>query len=73
MAPTERIRSRVPAQYATVEPDGAGACIVRSRAAWSRHFLMWAALLDEPIEVLGPPELVATARALAARLSSGVA
>jgi hypothetical protein len=62
----------VPNQYATVEPDGAGACIVRSRAAWSRHFLLWAALLDEPIEVLGPAELVDTARELGARLSSSV-
>ena len=73
LAPAERIRGRVPGQYATVEPDGAGACIVRSRAAWSRHFLMWAALLDEAIEVVGPPELVATARELGSRLSSSVA
>ena len=73
LAPAERIRGKVPNQYATVEPDGAGACIVRSRAAWSRHFLMWVALLDESIEVLGPTELVDTARQLGARLSSSVA
>ncbi len=73
LAPAERIRGRVPSQYATVEPDGNGACVVRSRAAWSRHFLMWTALLDEPFEVLGPPELVKTARDLGARLSSSVA
>src|SRR5579863_2715194 len=72
-APAERIRGRVPGQYASVEPDGAGACIVRSRTAWSRHFLMWAAMLDETIEVVGPPELVATARALGSRLSASVA
>jgi hypothetical protein len=34
---------------------------------------MWAALLDEAIEVVGPPELVATARELGSRLSSSVA
>jgi hypothetical protein len=28
------------------------------------------ALLDEPMEVLGPPELAATARTISARLSA---
>jgi hypothetical protein len=72
LAPAARVSGRVPGQYATVEPDGADACIVRSTGAWSRHFLMWAALLNEPIEVLGPPELVKTARELGSRLSASV-
>jgi predicted DNA-binding transcriptional regulator YafY len=61
LAPSARIGGRIPGQYATIEPDGENACIIRSNGAWSRHFLMWAALLNEPIEVLGPPELVETA------------
>ena len=32
------------------------ACIVTTRGAWSRSFLVWMALLDEPMEVLDPPE-----------------
>jgi hypothetical protein len=59
----------VPARYATVEPDGDDACIVTTRGSWSREFLVWMALLDEPIEVLGPPELVEAARALVGRLA----
>ena len=38
--------------------------------AWSHGFLVWMATLDEPMEVLGPPELVEAARAVVARLSA---
>jgi predicted DNA-binding transcriptional regulator YafY len=72
LAPAARISGRIPGQYATVEPDGANACIIRSNGAWSRHFLMWTALLGEQIEVLGPPELIATARELGNVLSAAV-
>jgi predicted DNA-binding transcriptional regulator YafY len=72
LAPARRITGRVPGQYAKVEPDGADACIVRSSGPWSRHFLMWAAMLDERIEVLGPPELVEVAGRLAGVLSASV-
>ena len=64
------MRSRVPGRYATVEPDGETACIVTSRGAWSRGFLVWMAMLDEPMEVLDPPEMVAAARAVVARLTT---
>ena len=37
---------------------------------WSRSFLVWMALLDEPIEVLDPPELAEAARTLVARLGA---
>jgi hypothetical protein len=67
-APAARIRSRVPGRYATVEPDGEAACIVTSRGGWSPGFLVWMATLDEPMEVLDPPAMVAAARAVAARL-----
>jgi predicted DNA-binding transcriptional regulator YafY len=69
-APAARVRQRVPARYATVEPDGEDACIVTTRGAWSRNFLFWMATLDEPIEVLGPAELIELARALGARLAA---
>ena len=62
--------ARIPARYAVIEPDGEDACIVTSRGAWSHSFLVWMATLDEPIEVLGPPEFAEAARGLAARLSA---
>ena len=64
------IRGAIPARYATVEPDGDDACVVTTPERWSREFLVWMATLDEPIEVLGPPELVEAARAIAARLAA---
>jgi predicted DNA-binding transcriptional regulator YafY len=67
VAAAEALR-RVPDRYASVEPDGEHACIVSTRGPWSHHFLVWMALLDEPMEVLGPPELAAAARTLVSRL-----
>ncbi|MGB8875603.1 MAG: WYL domain-containing protein, partial [Solirubrobacteraceae bacterium] len=68
-APAARARSRIPSRYAEVEPDGEEACIVTTRGAWSRGFLVWMATLDEPMEVLDPPELIEVARTVAARLA----
>jgi predicted DNA-binding transcriptional regulator YafY len=64
-----QIHRRVPTRRAIVEPDGEDSCIVTTRGPWSRHFLVWMALLEQPIEVIGPPELVAVAGTLAERLS----
>jgi predicted DNA-binding transcriptional regulator YafY len=66
--PAARMRERIPNRFATVEPDGQDACIVTTRGAWSRSFLVWMAMLDQPMEVLGPPELADAARSLVARL-----
>jgi predicted DNA-binding transcriptional regulator YafY len=63
-------RRRIPDRYATVEPDGEQACIVTTRGSWSRDFLVWMALLDEPMEILGPPQLVDAAKALVLRLQT---
>jgi predicted DNA-binding transcriptional regulator YafY len=71
-AAATRIRDRVPSRYATVEPEGQSTCIVTTRGAWSRSFLVWMALLDEPMEVIGPPELADAARTLLARLGAAV-
>jgi predicted DNA-binding transcriptional regulator YafY len=67
--PADQAGRRVPDRYATVEADGEQSCIVTTRGGWSRDFLVWMALLDEPMEVLGPPELAEQARALVARLA----
>jgi predicted DNA-binding transcriptional regulator YafY len=66
------IAKRVPSRYATIEPDGEDSCIVTTRGAWSRQFLLWMTLLDEPMQIIGPPELVAVAETLAARLGAAV-
>jgi predicted DNA-binding transcriptional regulator YafY len=72
-APVERIVKRVPSRYAAVEQEGKERCIVTTRGPWSRQFLVWMALLDEPLEVIGPPELLAAAQALAGRLAEASA
>ena len=69
-ASASEIVRRVPSRSATVEPDGDDCCIVTTRGPWSRHFLVWMALLDQPMEVLGPPELTAVAATLALRLTT---
>lgn len=69
-AGAEAVAARVPASRATVEPDGDDACIVTTTGGWSRPFLVWMALLDLELEVLGPPELAAEARTIATRLGA---
>jgi predicted DNA-binding transcriptional regulator YafY len=66
----EAATRRIPARYATVEPDGTDACVVSTRGSWSQEFLVWMALMDAPIEVLEPPELVDAARSMVARLAA---
>jgi predicted DNA-binding transcriptional regulator YafY len=73
LIPAAQASPRIPDRYATVEPDGEHACIVSTRGAWSRNFLVWMAVLDVPMEVLGPPELAETARRLVARLGEAAA
>jgi predicted DNA-binding transcriptional regulator YafY len=70
LLPATHAGRRIPERYATIEPDGEHACIVSTRGAWSRSFLIWMALLDEPIEILGPPELAEAARTLVSRLGA---
>jgi predicted DNA-binding transcriptional regulator YafY len=69
-APIARVSGRVPTRYATCEADGDEACVVTTRNQWSPGFLVWMATLDEPLEVLEPPELAELAGAIAARLIS---
>jgi hypothetical protein len=53
-----------------VEPDGDDACIVATRGSWSQEFLVWMAMMDAPMQVLDPPELVDAARSLVTRLAA---
>ena len=71
-APAATVRRRVPDRYALVEPEGDDRCVISSRGPWTRSFLVWTALLDLPMEVIGPPELAEAAQTLVARLGGGV-
>ena len=71
-APPETLRRRIPERYATIEAVGDDASLVTTRGPWSPYFLVWMSVLDEPIHVIGPPELVEAARSAAARLSEAV-
>jgi predicted DNA-binding transcriptional regulator YafY len=69
-APAETIRRQIPDRYASVQPDGADACLVTTRGGWKRDFIVWMATLGAPIEVLEPPELRELARDIAGRLTA---
>jgi predicted DNA-binding transcriptional regulator YafY len=71
--PATLAERRIPARYASVEPDGSASCIVTTRGQWRREFLVWMATLDVPMEVLSPPELVDLGRTLADRLAEATA
>src|SRR5262249_13199139 len=66
----EAAAQRIPARYATVEPDGDTACIVSTRGSWSQEFLVWMARMDAPMQVLDPPEPVEAAKTLVTRLAA---
>jgi hypothetical protein len=69
-APAATVAGRIPARYATVEPDGDDACIVTTTNGWSTQFVVWMATLDVAMEALEPPELVEQTRTIAARLGA---
>jgi predicted DNA-binding transcriptional regulator YafY len=68
-APAAEIRARMPTRSVRIEADGESACIATTVGPWSRWFLAGAALLDVELELLGPPELIAAAAVVAARLA----
>ncbi len=70
-APIADVRGRVPERWATVEADGADACLVTTLGQWRPSFLVWMGTLDAPLEVVGPPELAEMAAVVARRLSGG--
>ena len=68
--PAGAARRRIPERYVTVAPDGEHACILSTRGPWTREFLVWTALLDVPLDVLGPPELAQAAQVIVSRLTA---
>jgi predicted DNA-binding transcriptional regulator YafY len=70
--PAARIEGRIPSNYATALPEGDDSCVVTTRGPWSLSFLIWMALLDQRMEVLGPPELAEAARTLIAQLGAAL-
>jgi predicted DNA-binding transcriptional regulator YafY len=70
--PAAKLHRLVPGRWVTIEADGEDACILATRGAWSRMFAVHVAMLDVPMEVLGPAELVDAVRAIGARLAGAV-
>jgi predicted DNA-binding transcriptional regulator YafY len=69
-APANVMEDRIPRRYASIEPDGPNACVVTSVGAWSRHWLVWMAMMDVDMDVLDPPELADQASTIARRLAA---
>lgn len=68
-APAATMRKRIPERYATVVPDGPDSCVVETAAGWSSEFLVWMALVDVEMTVIGPPEMAAKAEVIRLRLA----
>ena len=68
--PASAIRKRVSERWCAVEADGDQACVLTTKGGWSQSFLVWTALLDVPMQVLEPPELIEAARSMATRLAT---
>lgn len=57
---------------ATIEPDGPDACLVTAGADDPEKIPLFLAMVGCDFEILGPPEVIAGARAVAARLNASV-
>ncbi len=55
-ASAAEMRKRIPNRYAVAQPETEDSCIVTTRGAWTRQFLFWMAVLEQPFEVLEPAE-----------------
>jgi predicted DNA-binding transcriptional regulator YafY len=67
-APVEAIERIFPAASVDVEPDGPDACIVTTGADDPERMVLYLALPNCEFEVLEPPEVIAAARTMGARL-----
>lgn len=67
--PAEEVTRRFSAAAATVVPEGPQSCIVSTGADDVDRLVLYLASVGAPFEILGPPEVVAAARAAALRLS----
>jgi predicted DNA-binding transcriptional regulator YafY len=70
LAPHAEMADRLPASAGLVEPDGDGACLLRTGANSLEDLAGFLAGLDVPFTVLHPPELRAHLRTLAVRLAA---
>ncbi|SDP26683.1 HTH domain-containing protein [Nakamurella panacisegetis] len=66
------IRGRVAPDSVTVAPDGENSCLVSTVGPWSITFLIWMTLLDEPMELLGPPDFIDAAKSFVNRLAGAL-
>ncbi|BBY87373.1 helix-turn-helix transcriptional regulator [Mycolicibacterium tokaiense] len=57
---------------ATVEADGPDTCLVSAGADDPERIPLFLAMVGQPFEILGPPEVIAGAAAMAARLTAAV-
>lgn len=56
--PAHQLSAVVPARAGTVTPDGSDSCVLRTGGADLRWLAMYLTLIDAPIEVIDPPELL---------------
>ena len=68
-APSARIAQTFSTASVDIEPDGPQACIVTTGADDPERMVAWLAMPGCDFEVLEPPEVVAAARAVAARIA----
>lgn len=71
-APAATVRGRIPTGFATVTPEGEDACLVTTSDPWSLRGLVWLSLLEYPLSLLGPPELIEAAASLVARMGAAI-
>ena len=70
--PQDVVAQRFSPTSVTVEPDGDDACLVTAGADDPEMLVLYLATVGAEFEVLGPPEVAAAARRVAARLAGSV-
>jgi predicted DNA-binding transcriptional regulator YafY len=70
--PKEVVEQHFSPASATVEADGPDACLVTAGADDPQKIPLFLAMVGADFEILGPPEVIDGARAMAARLSASV-
>jgi predicted DNA-binding transcriptional regulator YafY len=68
-APIEQVRERVPHQFGTLEQADDGRCILNTGADWLGGLAVYVANIGVDFEVLEPPELIESVRALGERFT----
>jgi predicted DNA-binding transcriptional regulator YafY len=71
--PEEAVAQYFTAASASVEADGENACVVTAGGDDPERIVLYFAMVGAPFEVLEPPEVIAAARAVSARLHRAAA